>query len=222
MIVAALLAAALFLAPGAPPREVADVGGFFVTRQGAPLYLFEGDTMVGMSHCFGACARDYPPLLAPADASPSGEWTLVPRDGGARQWAYRDKPVYTSTRPAADIAKAEAEGGMWRRVSADAPPPAAAAMQAPGHMPNGPEGSVFSCQGDRRLLARFVMVRSTPTAIVDVGEGPHALALAPWTGGEPRVTWSDGVRTLVWSTGVQLMWMDGPTHLACGRAEHHH
>ena len=84
------------------------------------------------------------------------------------------------------------------------------------------EGSTFACDGDRTLKTRFESRRTQSVAVVDAGDGPHALPLQPWDGGEPRITWSDGRRTLQWSAGVQLMWMDGGAHLACGRAQHHH
>ena len=80
--------------------------------------------------------------------------------------------------------------------------------------------SEFTC-GERKLLARFGPGPAGPVAEVDVGEGPRVLPLAPWTGGEPQVRWTDGRRTLTWSPGVQLMWMDGATHLMCGRAAAH-
>ncbi len=86
----------------------------------------------------------------------------------------------------------------------------------------GRDGSTFACDGDRSLRTRFESRRSVSVAVVDAGDGPHALPLLPWDGAEPRITWSDGRRTLEWTSGVKLMWMDGPAHLACGRAEHHH
>jgi predicted lipoprotein with Yx(FWY)xxD motif len=32
--------------------------------------------------------------MASAGDSASGEWTIVTRDDGSRQWAFRGKPVY--------------------------------------------------------------------------------------------------------------------------------
>lgn len=62
---------------------------------GLPLYTFNYDTMVGMSHCEDDCSRMWPPLLAPKGAKAFGDWTLVPRMNGSLQWALRDKPLYT-------------------------------------------------------------------------------------------------------------------------------
>lgn len=84
------------------------------------------------------------------------------------------------------------------------------------------EGSSFKCEGGRDLLAQFSSRGANIVAIVDAGDGQHVLPLRPWDGGVPVITWSDGPRTLTWSAGVELMYMDGPKHLACGRGEHEH
>lgn len=226
MIAALAMALAAAAAPPSAPKEVSVADGFLVTKSGAPLYTYANDTMVGMSHCGGECARAYPPLIASSDAQPLGDWTLVGREDGSHQWAFHDKPLYTSVKPAADIAKAEAEGGNWRRARSGGAVEVAAMMSegsGPSTVRLARDGSSqFTCEGDRRLLAQFVSRDSHSTAIVDAGDGAHALALMPWAGGDPQVSWSDGTRTLVWTAGVKLMWMDGPSHLACGRAAHHH
>jgi predicted lipoprotein with Yx(FWY)xxD motif len=89
---AALLAAcAAMSAP--PPATVAD--GVFVGPNGMTLYIFDRDTMgSGKSVCNGQCATSWPALTASANDAAAGEWTIVVRDDGARQWAYRGKPVY--------------------------------------------------------------------------------------------------------------------------------
>jgi predicted lipoprotein with Yx(FWY)xxD motif len=33
--------------------------------------------------------------MAAADATGSGEWTVITRDDGSKQWAYKSKPLYT-------------------------------------------------------------------------------------------------------------------------------
>jgi predicted lipoprotein with Yx(FWY)xxD motif len=42
-----------------------------------------------------ACAQLWPPLTAPADATPQGGWTVIGRDDGSKQRAYDGKPLYT-------------------------------------------------------------------------------------------------------------------------------
>jgi predicted lipoprotein with Yx(FWY)xxD motif len=81
------------------PANVAD--GVFVGPNGMTLYTFDRDTMgAGKSVCNGPCATSWPPLMASAGDASNGDWTIVSRDDGARQWAYRGKPVYYWTRDA--------------------------------------------------------------------------------------------------------------------------
>ena len=103
----------LALATASLPREVKVVDGAFRTQAGDPLYVFRGDTMVGMSHCFDACAVSWPPLVAAAQPQPSQDWTLVTRDDGSKQWAYQDHPLYTSNLPPERTKAATAQDGMW-------------------------------------------------------------------------------------------------------------
>lgn len=74
------------------PARTAD--GVFVDAKGMTLYTFDKDTS-GKSVCNGPCATNWPPLMADADAKSAGDWTVVTRDDGRKQWAYKGKPVYT-------------------------------------------------------------------------------------------------------------------------------
>jgi predicted lipoprotein with Yx(FWY)xxD motif len=65
-----------------------------LTEKGMTLYTFDKDTTPGKSACNGPCAKNWPPLAAAADAKPMGEWTVVTRDDGSKQWAYKGKPLY--------------------------------------------------------------------------------------------------------------------------------
>ena len=87
----ALLAACASMSRG--PATVAD--GVLVGPNGMTLYTFDRDVMgSGKSVCNGQCATAWPPLLASASDTSSGDWTVVVRDDGQRQWAYKGKPVY--------------------------------------------------------------------------------------------------------------------------------
>ena len=90
---AALLSACASMGGGNAPAKVAD--GVLVGPNGMTLYTFDRDaTGSGKSVCNGPCATNWPPLMASADAAPMGAWTVVTRDDGSRQWAYKGKPVY--------------------------------------------------------------------------------------------------------------------------------
>lgn len=90
--------------------------GGLATTAGLPLYTFNYDTMVGMSHCEDDCARMWPPLLAAKDAKPFAAWTLVRRMNGALQWALRDKPVYTYAQDKAGDPPKGLEAPNWSRA----------------------------------------------------------------------------------------------------------
>jgi predicted lipoprotein with Yx(FWY)xxD motif len=77
---------------GAPVKTM---DGVFVTADGMTLYTFDKDVPgSGKSTCNGPCATNWPPLMAAADAKASGEWTIITRDDGGKQWAYKGKPLY--------------------------------------------------------------------------------------------------------------------------------
>jgi len=68
-------------------------GGMLVGSKGMTLYTFDKDP-VGKSTCNGACADNWPPAMAAGDAKPSGDMSVITRDDGSKQWAYKGKPVY--------------------------------------------------------------------------------------------------------------------------------
>ena len=57
------------------------------------LYTFAKDTP-GVSNCNDNCAKNWPPLLAAPDAKPMGDWTIITRADGTKQWAYKGMPLY--------------------------------------------------------------------------------------------------------------------------------
>ena len=66
--------------------------------KGMTLYT-SGKDGPGKSQCVGACAKQWPPLLVTMDASrEGGDWSTITREDGAKQWAYRGKPLYRYTR----------------------------------------------------------------------------------------------------------------------------
>ena len=49
----------------------------------------------GKSNCNDKCATAWPPLAVAADGKAAGDWTIIVRDDGSKQWAYEGKPLYT-------------------------------------------------------------------------------------------------------------------------------
>ena len=93
-------------------------GDVLTTPDGMTVYIYDKEAE-GSASCYGACAEDWPPVLAPADAKPFGEFSLVKRIDGTRQWAYRGKPLHLYRD---DSAPGDAKGddfeGFWHVVEA--------------------------------------------------------------------------------------------------------
>jgi predicted lipoprotein with Yx(FWY)xxD motif len=93
LALAGLISACASMMPSSSPAKVAD--GVFVGPNGMTLYTFDRDAMgSGKSVCNAQCATNWPPLMASGSDSASGDWSIVTRDDGGRQWAFKGKPVY--------------------------------------------------------------------------------------------------------------------------------
>jgi len=94
----ALAAAALLLAvtsaQAAPPGQSHTTLGYVLTdEKGMSLYIFDKD-VDGKIACVDACAQNWPPLMAAAADKATGDYSIVNRADGAKQWAYKGKPLY--------------------------------------------------------------------------------------------------------------------------------
>jgi len=101
-IVASALLASIFAACAqTAPAKPADTakGKALVDGKGMTLYVFDRDAP-GKSNCNGPCATNWPPLTAGADAKPSSDWTIITRDDGGKQWAYKGRPLYAWSKDA--------------------------------------------------------------------------------------------------------------------------
>ena len=75
------------------PTKTAD--GVLTGPSGMTLYTFDRDAAgSGKSVCNGTCATNWPPLMAAASDQPSGDYTIITRDDGSKQWAHKGKPLY--------------------------------------------------------------------------------------------------------------------------------
>lgn len=92
-----LFATLAFLAGAAqaqtPPAKMS--GDALTGPNGMTLYVFDKDQAgSGKSMCTGKCAENWPPLYAAEGDKANGDFSLVTRDDGQRQWAYKGKPLY--------------------------------------------------------------------------------------------------------------------------------
>ncbi len=83
--------AAEFNAPGG----VKVANGNLVNAAGLTLYTWDNDKEAGKSACNGMCLMNWPALMANAGSGNMGDWTVITRDDGGKQWAYKGKPLYT-------------------------------------------------------------------------------------------------------------------------------
>jgi predicted lipoprotein with Yx(FWY)xxD motif len=75
------------------PTRTAD--GVLTGPNGMTLYVFDRDTAgSGKSACIGPCLALWPPLMASDSDKASGDYTVITRDDGKKQWAYQGKPLY--------------------------------------------------------------------------------------------------------------------------------
>jgi predicted lipoprotein with Yx(FWY)xxD motif len=83
--------------PDVPPELAVQpirTGHLLTTFKGFSVYTSDADER-GKSNCSGKCLADWNPVLAPQTVKSRGEWSVVERSPGIRQWAYRGKPLYT-------------------------------------------------------------------------------------------------------------------------------
>lgn len=95
-------------------------GPKLVDLKGMTLYYYERDTTGKTSNCNGKCTESWVPLAATAEAKAIGDFTVINRDDGSKMWAYRYRPLYTSS---TDKAPGDANGNattlQWRIARPD-------------------------------------------------------------------------------------------------------
>ena len=89
-------------------------GNILADAKGMTLYTTSQDR-ANESTCYGGCAINWPPTIASQGAVAEGDFSLVKRNDGAMQWAFKDKPLYTwvNDRKPGDMT-GDGIGGVWR------------------------------------------------------------------------------------------------------------
>ena len=72
------------------PAEMKE--GVLADSKGMTLYTFDKDT-AGKIACTGECLQKWPIFATKADAA-QGDFTVIKRDDGIMQWAFKGKPLY--------------------------------------------------------------------------------------------------------------------------------
>lgn len=69
-------------------------GRLLTTDKNDSIYAYDEDTPE-LSRCDAECARTWKPVIAPGLARAHGDWSIIERSPGVRQWVYRGRPLYT-------------------------------------------------------------------------------------------------------------------------------
>ncbi|GMV57042.1 MAG: hypothetical protein AMXMBFR72_01630 [Betaproteobacteria bacterium] len=111
-----LLAALATIAFGAQANPTIERNGVLANKEGRTLYIFDKDAP-GKSHCYGGCAAAWPPFVVANPALAGGDFTIVARDDGTAQWAYKGKPLYFFAGDAkpGEI-NGDKQGGVWHVI----------------------------------------------------------------------------------------------------------
>ena len=69
--------------------------GVLTDEAGMSLYIWDNDVAnSGQSLCVGGCSLSWPPYAAKEDVKPTGDYAVIVREDGKRQWTYQGKPLY--------------------------------------------------------------------------------------------------------------------------------
>ena len=103
--------AVVALAVQANPTKISN--GVMASKEGKTLYSFDKDA-AGQSNCNGGCAAAWPPFMVANAALAGGDFSIVKRDDGASQWAFKGKPLYffAGDAKAGDV-NGDKQGGVW-------------------------------------------------------------------------------------------------------------
>lgn len=96
------------------PTQAPD--GTLIGPDGRTLYTFARDVAgSGKSVCVDACATNWPPLTVAASAVPLGDYSIITRADGSKQWAYKGLPLYYFSKDSkAGDKLGDGVGGNWR------------------------------------------------------------------------------------------------------------
>lgn len=99
------------------PSSVSLRNGVFTDAKGMTLYSADSDRTPNTSNCYDNCVHNWPAFNPAENDRDSGDWKIIIRADGTRQWAYKGKPVYhfQLDRNAGDV-KGDGIGNVWHAV----------------------------------------------------------------------------------------------------------
>lgn len=190
--------------PDVPPEldvRASSTGRMLVDAKGFVVFANDADPP-GKSVCVDNCLRTWKPILAPQLAKDRGEWSIVERSPGIKQWAFRNKPLYIYIPDAG----ANARGGKvtgadvpgWRIVftQRSLPPPNAftVADVEIGQVladSNGKTVYIYNCNDDaidQQTCNHPDSTQAYRMAVCGAGDAKRCLEMFPYVSAAPGAT----------------------------------
>ncbi|WP_020649660.1 hypothetical protein [Solimonas variicoloris] len=197
-----------------PPQFKVDtnlVGRMLLTSDNYSVYASQQDAP-DRSNCKGSCLDAWKPIEAPAYAKPRGEFGIIERSPGIRQWTFRRQPLYTHVgEPTKKMYGSDVPG--WYNVYAQytPKPPADFTVQ------DSPTGLVLADKAGKTVYVYNCADDALDQLACDHPDSPQIYRFTVCGGGDPKrcverfpyVPVSKGVKSdsLLWTA----MWIDPMT-----------
>jgi len=90
--------------------------GMLTSKDGRTLYTFDKD-QPGTSNCSGGCIAAWPAFTVANAALAGGDFSIITRADGVKQWAFKGMPLYFFAADAkpGDV-NGDNQGGVWHVV----------------------------------------------------------------------------------------------------------
>lgn len=194
-----------------PPQfkvEATLIGRRLLTNDNYSVYASTQDKP-GESNCTGACLEAWQPIVAPAYAKPRGEFAIIERSPGIRQWTFRKQPLYTHVgEPFYKMYGSDVPGWFNVYTQYTPKPPADFTVQA------SPTGLVLADKAGKTVYEYNCADDAFDQLACDHPDSPQVYRFTVCGGGDPKrcldrfpyVPVSKGVKSdnLLWSA----MWID--------------
>lgn len=163
--------------PSDVPPELAVVplrtGRLLTNHLGMAVYSSDADSAT-RSNCTADCLKDWSPVLAPLTARERGDWSIIERSSGIRQWVYRGKPLYTYSHDGGRYGMSGADVAGWHNVYTQRalPPPEQFTVQGSSL------GQVLADENGRTLYVYFCNDDAADQQACDHPDATQAYRLA--------------------------------------------
>lgn len=119
LVASATLAACASMTGGSLTPFTKANDGVLAGNNNMTLYTYGKDVVgSGKSACNGMCATNWPPLLVEGSPAVSGNYSIITRDDGKKQLAFKGMPLYfyvKDVKPGDKVGDGRSEGA-WRII----------------------------------------------------------------------------------------------------------